>query len=171
MDVTEHAHQTFIKDPGQSSNNQGYNNQICQALDHADKGHQFDLDTSICEAGVKFGQRDENENGKESPDKEESDNEGVKLYAIDQTSSLLASIHPVSNLAGPSDPPKNYSKLAKNLLDRKYPYARHPYHTYSIPSTVFHLSCKPPLCNLSVDEEAVQFGLIDSCSTLADYLK
>ena len=38
-DITEHAHQTVIKDPGCSGNNQGYNNQICCGLDCADKVH------------------------------------------------------------------------------------------------------------------------------------
>ena len=64
-DTTEHAHPTVIKDPGQAGNNQGYDAQICWGLDHIDKVQQFDLATSICEAGIDFRKGDEGWNNKE----------------------------------------------------------------------------------------------------------
>lgn len=170
-DITERAHRTVIKDPGRSGNNQGYDNQICRGLDRADKVHRFDLATSIRDAGVKFGQRDGNRNDQDSSDEEESDDEGNKPHHIHQTSTLLASVHPVSNLAGSSRPPKDYFKLAKDLLDRKYPHARQPYRTFSTPSTAFHLTREPTFRDVSVDEAAIQFSLTDFRPALADFLK
>lgn len=170
-DITEHAHRTVIKDPGRSGNNQGYDNQICRGLDRADKVHRFDLATSIRDAGVEFGRRDGNRNDEDSSDEEESDDEGNKPHHIHQTSTLLASVHPVSNLAGSSRPPKDYFKLAKDLLDRKYPHARQPYRTFSTPSTAFHLTREPTFRDVSVNEAAIQFGLTDFRPALADFLK
>ncbi|KAG2059582.1 hypothetical protein BDR06DRAFT_1003180 [Suillus hirtellus] len=46
-DATEHAHITEIKDPARLTNNNNYNSQICQYLDHADKCNRFDLATSL----------------------------------------------------------------------------------------------------------------------------
>ena len=161
-DITEHAHQTVIKDPGWSGNKQGYDTQICHGLDRADRVHQFDLATSICEAGVEFMQSDE-----DSLDKEGSDNEP---YHIHQISTLLSSIHLVSNLAD-SPPPKNYFKLAQDLLDGKYPHAQKPYWTFSMPSTAFHLTCEPTFHDVSVNEAAIQFGLTDFHPALANFLK
>ena len=49
-DATEHAHNTKIKNPACSGNNQNYETQICCDLDHTDKLHQFDLANSIHES-------------------------------------------------------------------------------------------------------------------------
>ena len=168
MDITEHAHQTVIKNPGWAGNNQGYDAQICWGLDCIDKVQQFGPATSICEAGVDFRKGDEgwnNEGGSDSGD------EQMGTYHIHQTSTLLASIHPASNLVGPSWSPKSYFTLAKELLDGKYPHALQPYHTFAIPSTTFHLTHDPTFHYLSVDEASSQFGLSDLHPALADFLR
>ena len=55
--------------------------------------------TSIQEAGVDYGV------GESRDDDVSSDNEQAGAYHIDQTSTLLTSIHPVSNLVGPLQTP------------------------------------------------------------------
>jgi hypothetical protein len=50
----EHTHITEIKNPSDSSNNQHYESQICHYLDQANKCHQFDLATVICEVHIDF---------------------------------------------------------------------------------------------------------------------
>ena len=101
----------------------------------------------------------------------DSDDEQAGAYHIDQTSTLLTSIHPVSNLAGPSRTPKDYFNIAKDLLDGRFPHAQWPYHSFSILSTPFHLTCNPTFCNLSVDEASSLFGLSDLHPALADFLR
>ena len=163
--ITEYAHQTVTKDPGQAENNQGYDAQICWAIDHIDKVQWFDLVTSIQEAGVDYGV------GESRDDDVSSDNELAGAYHIDQTSTLLTSIHPVSNLVGPLQTHKDYFKIAKDLSDGRFPHAKQPYHSFSILSTAFHLNHNPTFCNISVDEASSLFGLSDLCPALADFLR
>lgn len=170
-DITEHAHRTVIKNPGRAGNNQGYDAQICRGLDRMDKVRRFDLATSIREAGLDFGKGDESGIDEDSSDEGDMEDDETGEHHIHQTSTLLASINPVSNLAGPPRSPKNYFKLAKDLLDGKYPHARQPYRTFSIPSTAFHLTRDPTFRNLSIDDASSQFGLSDLCPALADFIK
>ena len=92
-------------------------------------------------------------------------------YHMHQMSTLLASIHPDSNLAGSFQPPKNYFRLSQGLLDGNYPHAQQPYQTFSTPSTAFHLTHDPTFCDVFINEAAMKFSLTDFHPALADFLK
>ena len=101
----------------------------------------------------------------------DSEDEQMGTCCIHQTSILLPSIHPASNLVGPSWSPKNYFTLAKKHLDGKYLHALQPYCTFAIPSTTFHLTHNPTFHYLSVDEASSWFGLSNLCPALANFLR
>ena len=126
---------------------------------------------AICEAGVGFGKGDEGWNDEEGSEDGYSEDEQIGTDHIHQTSTLLPSIHPAPNLVDPSQSPKNYFMLVKELLNGKYPHALQPYHTFAIPSTAFHPTHDPTFCNVSVDEVSSQFGLSDLHPALANFLR
>lgn len=53
-DRTENTHITEVKDPARSSNNRGYEGQICRYLDRSEKCRLFDLATAVRDAGFDF---------------------------------------------------------------------------------------------------------------------
>src|SRR5882757_10323854 len=53
-DATERAHITEIKVPVKSCNNKAFSPQICRYLDRSEKHRNFNLTTSIQEAGIKL---------------------------------------------------------------------------------------------------------------------
>lgn len=160
-DVTEHAHITEVKDPGRSSNNQGYEAQICRHLDRAEKCRRFNLATAVREAGVDF--------------------RGVDLLAlpcdddddpaeIAETSALLGSIDSDVHLAGSTRKATDYFSMAEDLLGGDQPNALRPFRTFSCPHTAFHLTRNPSFKRMTVDEAAKRFQLPDLRAAIADYL-
>jgi hypothetical protein len=60
-DTTEHAHITLIKDPGDATNNNNYDPQICRFLDRAEKCRLFDIGVhlSLAEASCVTGRAED----------------------------------------------------------------------------------------------------------------
>ena len=164
-DITEHAHITHIKDPARADNNQNYKSQVTRHLDRADKVHRFDLATSIREAGVGFGY---SSMGSEDS---EDENVGCHAFQITTTSTLLAEINPVSNIAGPTQDLNNYFIEAARILNDDDPNAVTQSRTFVTSSTAFHLNCNPNIRHLSVDEVAGLFKLPDLHPSLADHIR
>ncbi|KAG2368012.1 hypothetical protein BDR07DRAFT_1372496 [Suillus spraguei] len=83
-DITEHAHITEVKDPARSSNNNNYNPQICQYLDHAKKCRQFELATGILDCKESAGKLEDSD-----PDDEDTNvnNADVQDILISTTQS------------------------------------------------------------------------------------
>ena len=98
-DQTERCHITEIKALSHSTNNQGYESQICHYLNRDEKCQQFNLATAICEARIDFHQLIEPGNANDcnliDDVGEPSDN---SLVAINSTSGFLSHIQ----LAAPS---------------------------------------------------------------------
>jgi len=76
-DLTEHTHIQQIKDPAWGSNNNNYDPQICQQLDHLEKCRNFDLALSLKDPVL---QRDMASATKESDDEEH--NLAVSLHSV-----------------------------------------------------------------------------------------
>ena len=89
-DVTERAHIHEIKISACLTNNQNYEAQICRYLDRREKCRNFDLATSMVEAGVDVC-------GSELHDREHPPS---GMQVITDTSTLLEKIDPVSRLVG-----------------------------------------------------------------------
>jgi hypothetical protein len=165
-DVTEHAHITEIKNPASSSNNQNYDPQICRFLDRLDKCRRFDLATSVREA-MESGPRNHTVINEDEDDEDDEDEDGNCLHST----SLATNIRPVSDiLAGPR-PLSNYFDKAEHLRRGEDPRAPHPFRTFSVASTAFHLTRDSPFKQMLVDDVASMFRLPDLRPALADYLQ
>jgi hypothetical protein len=126
-DVTEHAHNTEIKNPSGSGNNQKYESQICCYLDRKDKCHRFNLPTAVLEANINFGDK-ANTLGPMNDDKNsESDNELEALQdtcdPINTMASLLSNITSVNRLVGTACKSTDYFKITADLQVGIYPNA------------------------------------------------
>ena len=167
-DVTEHAHITEIKDPARSSNNQDYESQICRCLDRTDKCRRFDLATSVRDAGVEFRRDGEAWSDAVNADDEDSN---IDNQYITSTSTLLSHIRPISNVSGPLRVADDYFCKAASLLAGADPNAPCPFRTFTNAHTAFHLTRDPTFKQMTVDEVAEKFDLLDLRPSLADYLQ
>ncbi|KAF9043458.1 hypothetical protein BJ165DRAFT_1405755 [Panaeolus papilionaceus] len=180
-DTTEHAHIRLVKDPAQASNNQRYESQIVCALDRQDKLMNFDLATTIKEAGIEFTDRVistdsparetyDQEEELEEPDGDSATDNKFRSFTIGTTAELLSLISSVRALPGAHAGEAgistygitNYFYKASILKNGNDPSAKVPHRTIqSSPTTVFHLSRDPQLGTLTIDEAAKQFGIGD----------
>jgi hypothetical protein len=105
-DTTEQCHITKIKVPSRSSNNQGYESQICRYLDREDKCRQFDLATTICNAQTVFrslpsdADREYPDGGDEDDLCENPEEPEEPFHTIDMAQGLLTSVRPVAPVSG-----------------------------------------------------------------------
>lgn len=171
-DVSEHAHITEIKHPAKSGNNQNYESQICRSLDRTDKIRRFDLATSMLASGIDFGNSNLPDDQSDASDDSESDNEdgSPMLHRVTTTSSLLASVDPVSNLVGSTRHIPDYFEQAQRLVRGDHANAPRPFRTFSLGSNIaFHLSRDPSFKKMTVDQAAEMFLLPDLRPALADF--
>lgn len=169
-DITEHCHVTEVKEPACASNNQNYNIQIVQQLDHEDKWQCFNLAMSIKEAGIDF-RGPVNEGDSNSKD---SDGENASLPKINKSSALTSVINPVSvSLFGAQRKLKNYFKKA-GLMAKGNFYTNPPLiplHTFCHESTVFNLSRDPTIsCQMTIDDVADKYLLPDLWQAFVRYV-
>jgi hypothetical protein len=159
-DLTKHAHITEVKNPARSTNNQGYDAQICRFLDRRDKCRCFAVATSIreCLGAQHLTSAREDVDEEQSDDEHDGDakdNERGDGYEPD---------------LGPSRVVTDYFSVAKRLDCGMVQGARRPYRTFSIASMAFHLS-RDPSGNMSIDEVAAKYHLPDLRCALADFLR
>jgi len=155
VDVTEHANITEIKDPTQQSNNNNYDPQICQHLDRKEKLRRFELATTlhqlaldIATDAVSTGTEDEDNGDKES----ELENDKHSIL-----------------FPGLSRPITNYFTISRHLVSASGTVPT-PLCSFSIGSTTFHLTSKPSIQCLSVQEAADLFQLTDLPSALSCFV-
>jgi hypothetical protein len=170
-DTMEHAHITEIKNPSDSSNNQQYESQICCYLAWANKCHQFDLATAVRKGHIDFCDW-KSDKSNHHDDDNDSDVEDPKqpIEAIMSTASLLSNITPVSPLAGITQSNADYFQLAAALQHGSYPRAPQPFQTFLAGKIAICLAHEPSFNQMSVEQTAEMFDLLDLHSALDDYL-
>ena len=169
-DHTERCHITEIKVPSRSTNNQGYESQICRYLDRDEKCRQFDLATVIREARIDFhliGPGDPNDCNLVD-DLDEPDND--PLVAIDSTSGLLSHIQPATFSSGMTQRHANYFELADALKQGMYPHSPLPHRTFVSGHTALHLR-RDSNMRLAIDDAMSRFNLPDIQGALADFFQ
>ena len=158
-DVTEHTHITEIKDLARQSNNNNYDPQICHYLDRKEKLHRFELattfrqlafDITANEASPTSTREDE-----DSDDDQESEGE-------------LENGKPSISFPALSRPLTDYFTIAR-LLASSPSTALTPLCSFSIGATAFHLSLKPSVRRMSVQEATEMFQLPDLPATLLHF--
>jgi hypothetical protein len=177
-DYTEHAHISIVKEPARSSNNQGYEAQICRHLDRIDKIANFNLATAIRESGVDFrgtsyddiDQEDE-ENDHDDVEDEDQDEDGGSR--VTSTSDLLCLLHTLTGFkSGPKRGITDYFYRA-DLVRRGLLTASSllPHRTHqSTTNVVFHLNRGPSLRRQPIDNIARLFGIGDLRPAIADFI-
>jgi hypothetical protein len=80
--ITEHTHIMEIKDPARSSNNNNYDTQICQHLDHAEKCRHFELATSLLDHGQRGEEEGLDLDAEDSDIEADIDTEDVPIHPI-----------------------------------------------------------------------------------------
>jgi hypothetical protein len=168
-DATEHAHITKIKGPATSGNNQDYESQICQYLDHADKCRRFDLATAVRDVDVDFRSSNIKPHTNDDDDNDNDDDDPTAspepprddFQIVDTTHALLSAITPTMQLTGTTRVFGEYFMLATMLLQGSYPRAPLPLQTFVGAKMAIHLSCDPSFSRMSVNETAEKFKLPD----------
>lgn len=170
-DSTERCHITEIKVPSRSTNNQGYESQICRYLDRDEKCRQFDLATAIREAGIDFrhliGPGEANDCNLINDFDEPNDN---SLAIIDSTSGLLSHIQLATLSSGTTQRQANYFALADALEQGVHPRSPLPHRTFVRGRTALHLQ-RDPNMTLTIDDAMNKFNLPDLRGALADFFR
>ena len=170
-DQTERCHITEIKVPSRSTNNQGYESQICRHLDRDEKCRQFDLATAIREARIDFrhliGPGDANDCNLVDDFGESNDD---SLVPIDSTSGLLSHIQLAAPSSGTIQRHANYFELADALDQGLYPHSPLPHRTIVRGRTALHLQ-RDPSMKLTIVDAMSKFNLPDLQGALADFLR
>ncbi|KAF9231959.1 hypothetical protein BU15DRAFT_90780 [Melanogaster broomeanus] len=158
-DTTEHAHITLIKDPGDATNNNGYDSQICRFLDRAEKCRLFDVGVhlSLAEASCVTGRGE---------DEIDSNSDNDDDYSVEPPEVHPASV--LSDLWGSTRQPTNFFKKAYELTQRGST-AVGPSRTILSGSVAIHLNYDPSVRRISVDDAAQKFSLPDLRGALADH--
>ena len=143
VDITEHAHVDQIKDPTHGSNNNNYDPQICQQLDHLEKCRSFDLAMSLKDSGL---QLDMSTGAMDNEPEEGSD---LSVSSQPVTDYFTCSLHLAS--AAPNTIPL-------------------PLHTFSIGRVAINLAYDLHIHCISINDTAKWFGLPDLRAALADFL-
>ena len=159
-DHTEHAHIEVVKDPARSGNNQKYEEQICRYLDRSDKCRQFDLATAIRDAGIEFSTGDELD----------ADDDDMPNQMRPNTT-LLDSIHTVSNIGHTCRIATNFFEEAACLVQDHDSNTPHPFRTFMAGSrTAIHVNRDPFLRRTPIHEIAIMFHIPDLTPALAHFL-
>ena len=170
-DHTERCHITEIKVPSRSTNNQGYESQICRYLDRDEKCRQFDLATAIHEARIDFrhliGPGKPNDCNLIDDLNEPNDS---TLAVIDSTSGFLSDIQLATLLSGTTQRHANYFELADALERGMYPHSPMPHRTFVRGCTALHLQ-RDPNMTLTIDDAMNKFNLPDLRGALADFFR
>ncbi|KJA23491.1 hypothetical protein HYPSUDRAFT_66180 [Hypholoma sublateritium FD-334 SS-4] len=172
-DRTENAHITEVKDPARSSNNHGYEAQICRFLDRSEKCRLFDLATAVRDAGfdfrARFGSSLETDNADDAASTSSETFED-DLIRFTKTSSLLESIDPVVSLASSTTQHFVDYFARADWLSKHIPITPTPHRTSSVRQVAFHLQRDPKLKRMAIDEAATLFNLLDLRPALHDYM-
>jgi hypothetical protein len=174
-DTTERCHITEIKVPSRSSNNQGYESQICCYLDREDKCQQFDLATAIHNAQTVFcslpndADREYPDGGDEDDLCENPEEPEEPFHTIDTAQGLLTSVRPVAPVSGTIQRHGNYFELANALKQGLYPRVPLPFRTVVHGNTALHLT-RDPRMKILVEDAMTKFNLPDLRGALADFL-
>ncbi|KAF8801574.1 hypothetical protein BYT27DRAFT_7261911 [Phlegmacium glaucopus] len=171
-DGMECAHIEVIKDSSDFSNNQKFESQICQHLDHIEKCQRFDLFTAVCDAKVDFCARFST-NGSSEEDNSNCASVASDDSTIETTANLVNQINPVSALSGKSLPSHidyfaKAADLKKNPPSGRVPQAQP--HTFSSPQAAFHLN-RDPSFNKPINDIATLFNIPDLHEALSNYIQ
>ena len=172
-DHTERCHITEIKVPSRSTNNQGYESQICRYLDRDEKCRQFDLATAIREARIDFrhligpGELDDCNLIDDLDEPNDS-----TLAVIDSTSGLLSDIQLATGTlsSGTTQRHADYFELADALEQGMYPRSPLPHRTFVRGRTALHLR-RDPNMTLTINDAMNKFNLPDLRGALADFFR
>jgi Plavaka transposase len=167
-DHTERCHITEIKIPSRSTNNQGYESQICRYLDRDEKCRQFDLATAICEARMDFGRLIGPSEDNDSNFINEPNNDSPVV--TDSTSALLSHIRPDTLSSRTTQHHANYFELADALERDMYPNSPLPPRTFVRGYTALHLR-RDPNMTLTINDAMKSFNLPDLRGALADFFQ
>ena len=167
-DHTERCHITEIKIPSRSTNNQGYESQICRYLDRDEECRQFDLATAICEARMDFGRLIGPSEDNDSNFINEPNNDSPVV--TDSTSALLSHIRPDTLSSRTTQHHANYFELADALERDMYPNSPLPPRTFVRGYTALHLR-RDPNMTLTINDAMKSFNLPDLRGALADFFQ
>ncbi|KAF8440245.1 hypothetical protein L210DRAFT_3503959 [Boletus edulis BED1] len=157
VDTTEHAHIELIKNPAKSSNNKDYDLQICRYLDRREKCRTFDDAVTLM-----LAESDDTGGDMEDGDLENEDCGNV----VEPEESYVTAV--LSDLWGPNHQATNFfEKAAHN--ERADNSKIWPPRLFVWCSTTIHLNYDPSCRQISIDEAAELFSLLDLCSVLTDY--
>jgi hypothetical protein len=154
-DTTECAHIDFIKDPSGSTNNQGFEAQICWYLDHQEKCHKFSLATSIREKQLGHAASQPQE-----PDAsaDEIDHDVLAEDDLDISALVLEqNLCPVIDYFKQSSQPP----LQGDVF---------PVQTFTAGPTAFHLNYYPTVGSIGIEDVAERYCLTDLRAALVNYL-
>ena len=147
-DVMEHAHVDEIKVPAHAGNNQNYYSQIARHLNRLEKCFRFDLATYIGRDLNQLSElREDDLDGEDEPDPE----------------AISLAQYPT-----PTRPIVDYFAISSALQQGHFPSAPCPFHTFTTPTTAFHLAMKPS-ARLTVSEAAVIYGLTDLTPAISTF--
>lgn len=172
-DITEHANITVIKDPARSGNNQNYEPQICRYLDREDKCRNFNLATSVRDAGIDFRAHTSNSEGDNDDDDTDSldeDFNDTSPLSISRTEGLVNLIDSVSPLTGNTRGVTDYFARVLTLSKLDPSTIPQPVRTFATPRVAVHLTRDAKFRHILVDKAADMFDLPDFRPALRDYL-
>ena len=143
--TNKRCHITEIKALSRSTNNQGYESQICRYLDRDEKCRQFDLATAIHEAKINFRHliAPGKANDGNLADYLNKNGIGNSLVVIDSTSGLLGHIQLATLSTGSTLRHANYFELADALERGMYPHSPLLHRTFVRGHTALHLAKRP----------------------------
>ena len=192
-DVTEHAHIEVVKDPGRSSNNRQYEEQICRTLDRFDKARNFDLATAIREADMLRSQREEDDHSDhddadhddadyDDADHDDADHDDanrndagrndrpdVDIEADYDANGDDTSVQPSRII--PTRASSNYFLEAQILKCQCSDRTPLPFRTWSTESTAFHMTRSPGLKTMRLEDVINTFKLPDLIPALSHFLQ
>lgn len=169
-DHTERCHITEIKVPSRSTNNQGYESQICRYLDRDEKCRQFDLATAIHEARIDFRSLIGPDEDDEYDLVDDFDEPNDNSLAIDSTSGLLSHIQLSTVSSETTQRHANYFELADALEQGMYSNSPRPHRTFVRGRTALHLG-RDPNMTLTINDAMNTFNLPDFRGALADFFQ
>ena len=159
-DVTEHAHITEIKDPAWQSNNNNYDTQICQHLDRKEKLRHFDLATTFRQLALDAA-KEATSAGTMEDDEDSDDDQESKGELVHNKLSI--------SFPALSRPLTDYFAIAR-LLASSPGTAPIPLHSFSIGLIAFHLTSKPSVQRMSIQEATDMFQLPNLPSALSRFV-
>jgi hypothetical protein len=172
-DFTEHAHIKVVKEPARSGNNRAYESQICRYLDRFEKIQNFNLFTSIREAGVRFGAV----KAVEEEEEEEEEEEKTSLrddFIISSTSELLPFLWTSGFNTETSRIPDYFHTadlVKKGLLGLSRGTPLQPFRTYQCAeNVVYHLSASPTYRKKTITEAARLYNIPDLSDAIGSFI-